>query len=329
MLIDLVIDLGSESLRIYKNGEGMIFDEPSLALVGGDPGAPVITDVGQSANDRALEAAGGGQYGLVRPIKNAGITDVKTAKLFFAECFKRSGVEPSFFDKIRVVALVGCGLGYAERRLAADAIKGAGARRVYVVDGLLALYCYSEVDRGFFVDIGAAAANAGFVAHDGIKTGFQTDVAGNAVNAALRALIESRYGLTIGARSAEKIKRASTVYGVPDGAIRVNGKDAQGNFVSADVYFSDVAACARGVFDELIGLLDAAIFGLPVRDRNLVCGSGIFLSGGSAMFAGLPEYLAEKLRLKVSVVANCREAAVIGAARFYRERGLLKELIKI
>jgi rod shape-determining protein MreB len=327
MVTNLIIDLGSENIKIYKCGDGLVLNEPSVALVDKRAKTLLLKETGRRAVRLAADSLGGAV--LVRPIKNAAVADEELAALLLKDFFKKMNVASSFSNKLRVVALVGCGLAYADRRAAEIVLKKSGVSEVYIIDGLFALASYANVKEGFFVDIGGAVTDAGFVSDNGIIAACQADMGGAAINDEICGLMYSKYAMQIGERTAEKIKRAAAgLRNRPNLKVSVSGKNAiLGDYRSVMIAAGDVAACVRRVMDKLVPLIDSLLSSLPGSDYNLVCENGIFLSGGTSRIDGLPEYLAEKLKLKVRVIKEYEIAAVEGGARFLEQDGLLDRFV--
>ncbi|MDR3263148.1 MAG: rod shape-determining protein [Clostridiales bacterium] len=328
MVIDIVIDMGSENIKILRRGSGLVLNEPALALVDKESKKLALNATGFRAKKVTSEMLD--SCVPVHPIKNAAVSDEEIAVLLFKDFFEKINIQPTFFNRLRVIALVGCGLTYGDRKVIARVMKKAGASRTYVIDGLFSLYSYADVKRGFFVDLGGAAANMGFVSTDGLVAGCQSDLAGNALNELICNLADSKYSLVIGNRTAEKVKLASGGLNPEKGRyIPVNGKDKSGGgYITANISAADIARCIAELADKLALLINSVLVSLPEDDYNFVCKNGIHLAGGTANINGLPEYLAEKLKLKVCVVKDGEEAPAAGGVRFYEEKGFLKKLIK-
>jgi rod shape-determining protein MreB len=327
MLIDIVIDLGSENIKIYKRGEGLVLNEPSIALIDKRTRSVTLRETGARAGRLAADMQGGAV--TARPIKNAAVVDEEIAVLLLRDFLYKLNIRPTFLDKFRIIALSGCGLTYSDRKNIENLLRKAGASRVYIIDGLFALYAYAEVEKGFFVDIGGSVSNIGFVGRSGIVAGCQADIAGRAINEEICGLLFSRYAMYIGDRTAEKIKLAAAGQKTRgDLRVSVSGRDAVSEeYRSVKIFSGEVAACAAKILDKLILLINSVLSSLPADDYNFVCQNGLFLSGGTARIDGLPEYLAERLRLKIKVIKEYDEAAIVGGARFFEEKGLLKNFI--
>jgi rod shape-determining protein MreB len=327
MIIDLIVDVGSENIKIFRRGAGVVLNEPSLALVDRKAKSVSLRETGIRAKKLAADFLK--EYAPVHPIKNGVIADEEIAASLFRAFFEKIDVKPTFPDVLRVVALVGCGLSYSDRRTVARVFKAAGASRVYVVDGLLGLYSFADVPRGFFVDIGGASANIGFVSAEGVTAGCQADMGGNTVNEAISYAAETRYGVLIKNQTAEKIKLASGGLNAhASSKITLNGRDGRtGEYRAVTMFAGDIAASVRSLLDNLVLLINAVLYSLPENDYNYVCRNGFYLAGGTANLPGLAEYLAESLRLRVLIVKENETAAVTGGERFFEEKGLLRKML--
>lgn len=314
--MDLVIDLGSENIKIFRRGAGLILNEPALALI--DKRAKFLTlkESGLRAKKLALDLME--TCVPVRPIKAASVADVEIAAVLAADLLRKADVKPAVFDKLRVVVPVACGLSFSERKSIISVMKKIGAKKVHVVDGLSALHAYAGVEKGFFVDLGAAAANIGFV-DDGIITeGCQADLAGEAANRAIMEMLLNKYGLEVGRMTAEKLKTEAADLSRSDGAFSVGGRDIKtGRQKTEQVFIPDISEAVIKLLSRLVLLINSILCSLSQEDYNFVCKNGIFLAGGFARLSGVPEYLAEKLLLRVRIIKDCEIAAACGSVKFF------------
>lgn len=84
---DLAVDLGSANTRVYQLGEGVVFDQPTVAAINARTGQ--VLAVGDGAVE--LMAEGRAEVVPIRPVDRGVIVDYDLAEQFLRAVFRSIG----------------------------------------------------------------------------------------------------------------------------------------------------------------------------------------------------------------------------------------------
>ena len=129
---DLAIDLGTANTLVYRQGEGIVFNEPTVVAMNSSTGKV------EAMGDEAWQMIGGrsGNVVALRPLRHGVMTEFDITQRMIEVVLRRVGV--SRFPKPRVLACVASESSEVERRAVREAVKFAGGRDVVLVEEPLA-----------------------------------------------------------------------------------------------------------------------------------------------------------------------------------------------
>ena len=106
---DLAVDLGSANTLVYRQGDGIVFDEPTVVALHGNGEVVAL-------GDEAWQMLGGdsGNVLAVRPLREGTMTEFDVTQRMLAIVFSRVGVMR--FPKPRVLVCVPPSASGVERR---------------------------------------------------------------------------------------------------------------------------------------------------------------------------------------------------------------------
>jgi rod shape-determining protein MreB len=313
---DYVIDLGSEYTRIVKVGHGIVLEEATLASLGGEARRTLI-EKGNAARALFIDR---NEY-TVAPVRGGAVRDEEIAALLYS-AFMRDIVHDNTLRNARVIVLVNCGLSEPERAVIHHVFFSIGFRQVIITDNALALYAYLSRDTAFTVNIGADIIDIAATDKGGIIKGCSADLAGRNINKAIADYIEYRHGVRINNRTADKIKLSiGGLTDRPDDNITVNTPEK--NII---VRANEISGAIASEADKMTQLIESMLSSLPPKTLNSVCLNGIFMTGGTSQLPGLPQFISEKLKLRIYLLKDRMRAAVYGGERFFVVDNLLASL---
>lgn len=313
---DLAIDLGSASTLVYRSGEGIVFDEPTVIAVDAHSGK--ILEMG----DRAWEVIDRSPASATvsRPLSSGRITDFDVLQRMFKLIFQRIGVAK--FPKPKVLVTVPSTITQVERRALEQAVRHAGARTPILVDAMLAgaigagLPIHEPVGN-LIVDIGGAMTEFAVVSMGGVVDGRSAPVGGFHMDAAIQAHVREAYDVMIGGKTAERVKMAiGSAY--PTGgrtkAARIRGREsATGGPRDIDLPESEVREALAGPVRAIAAAARHSLAEAPPELTHDVLETGMFLSGGGGLLRGMDMLLAQECEVPVHLTENPRQTVVIGA----------------
>jgi len=317
MARDLAIDLGTANTLVYRQGDGIVFNEPTVIALNTRTGDVL------ALGDQAWEMIGRtpGNVVAMRPLRHGAITDFDITEHMIKLILRRVGV--GRLTRPRVLVCVPSAITEVERRAVKEAAHMAGARDVALVEEPLAAAIGAglpihEPVGNLVVDIGGGTSEMAVVSLGGIVTGKAIRVGGFEMDAAIQQHIRRVYGIAVGERTAEQMKMAVgsayPIRGIP--AARVRGRELSTGLPKAvDVTEEEV----REALSEPVRLIvDAARDSLAESPPELahdVLETGMFLTGGGSLLKGMGVRLAEECEVPVHLTEQPLETVVKGAGQ--------------
>ena len=314
---DLAIDLGTANSLVYRQGDGVVFDEPAVVAVRSDTGEVL------AMGEEAWQMLGGdaGNVLAVRPLRQGTMTEFDTTQRMIEVVIKRAMTVR--FPRPRVLVAVPSMSSEVERRAIEDAIKSVGVRQVTLVEEPLAaaigagLPVHEPVGH-LVVDVGGGRSEMAVVSMGGVVSGRSVSTGGFDIDAAVQGHIRDEYGVAIGEKAAEEIKVAiGSAFPTPTGkAAVVIGRDlATGNTVEVKVTEDEVR---KAMGEPVRAIVEAARLTLAEAPPELthdVLETGMFLTGGGALLRGFDMLLAQECEVPVHVVDQPLQTVAVGAGR--------------
>jgi len=314
---DLAIDLGSANTLVYRQGDGIVFDEPTVVALHGGSGEVV------AMGEEAWQMLGGdsGNVLAVRPLREGTMTEFDVTQRMLAVVFQRVGV--TRFPKPRVLVCVPPSSSGVERRAIERAIRYAGGRQVVPVEEPLAAAVGANLPvheplGNLIVDIGGGRTEMAVVSMGGVVSGRSASVGGFDLDGAIQEYIRGTYGVSIGEKSAEELKIAiGAAFPSPTGrAAKVIGRElATGNTVEVRVDEDEVRQAMAPTVKTIVEEARMTLAEAPPELTHDVLETGMFLTGGGSLLRGLDMLLAQECEVPVHVVERPLETVVSGAGR--------------
>ncbi|HEX9375531.1 MAG TPA: rod shape-determining protein [Actinomycetota bacterium] len=314
---DLAIDLGTANTLVYRQGEGIVFNEPTVIALNTRSGDVL------AMGDEAWEMIGRtpGNVVAMRPLRHGAITDFDITQHMIRLILKRVGV--SRFPKPRVLICVPSAITGVERRAVKEAAELAGARDVVLVEEPLAAAIGANLPvhepiGNLIVDIGGGTSEMAVVSMGGIIAGKAIRVGGFDMDGAVQAHIRKVYGIAVGERTAEQIKMAiGSAYptpGIPPA--RVRGRElATGMPKQVEVQEEEIREALAEPVRQIIEAARDSLSEAPPELAHDVLETGMFLTGGGSLLKGIPVRLARECEVPVHVTEQPLETVVLGAGR--------------
>ena len=312
---DLAIDLGTANTLVYRHGEGIVFNEPTVVAMNAATGKI------EAMGDEAWQMIGGrsGNVVAVRPLRHGVMTEFDITQRMIEVVFQRVGV--SRFPKPRVVACISSESSEVERRAVEEAVKFAGGKGVVLVEEPLAAAIGARLPihepiGNLIVDIGGGMTEMAVVSMGGVVSGVSIRTGGFDLDAAIAEHVRAEYGVAIGEKAAEEIKIAiGSAFPVPQGkvAVVVGRELTSGAPTEIRVGEDEI----RKAMSEPVGrIVDAARRTLgeaPPELTHDVLEAGMFLTGGGGMLRGLDLLLSQECEVPVHLTDRPLETVVLGA----------------
>jgi rod shape-determining protein MreB and related proteins len=314
---DLAIDLGSANILVYRQGDGIVFEEPTVVAMNGATGEIV------AMGEEAWQMLGGdsGNVLAVRPLREGTMTEIDVTQRMLAVVLRRVGV--TRFPKPRVLVCIPPSSSPVERRAVERAIRYAGGRQVVPVEEPLAAAVGANLPvheplGNLVVDIGGGRSEMAVISMGGVVSGRSARVGGFDLDAAIQDHIRGTYAVAIGEKSAEELKIAigSAFPSPTTRAATVIGRElSTGNTVEVKVDEDEIRQAMGPAITQLVEEARMTLAEAPPELTHDVLETGMFLTGGGSLLRGLDMLLAQECEVPVHVVERPLETVVVGAGR--------------
>ncbi|MDO8564726.1 MAG: rod shape-determining protein [bacterium] len=314
---DIGIDLGTANTLVYVRGQGIVINEPSVVAVNQKTGQVVA--VGVKAKNMLGRTPP--HIVAVKPLVGGVVSDFEVTEEMLAYLIRKAEAN---FRKVlgpRVVVGVPSGITNVETRAVRDATKNNGARQVYIVEEPMAAAIgirlpVNDPVGNMIVDIGGGTTDVAVISLGGIVRAKSLKIAGDKFNQDLISFIRSEFKVLIGEKTAENLKIAIgsvlPLHTPLEAAIK--GRDLITG-LPREVVLTDTEvreAIAISV-DHLIESVKEVLETTPPEIISDVMTRGLYLVGGGALLKGLPDLLAESLKIPVHVSEDPMTAVARGA----------------
>ena len=316
MARDVAIDLGTASTQVYRLGEGIVFDESTVVALDAVTGDVI------AIGEEAWRIIGSGTGEVVgHATAPSGHDHRVRGHPAVPRGRSSAGRWPGRFPRPRVLITIASGSSPVERRALEEAVAMSGGRQVTLVEEPLAAAIgaglpIQEPVGSLVVDIGGARSEMAVVSMGGIVSGQTVMLGGFDLDVAIQDHVRAAYGVAIGERAADEVKRAvGSAFPIGSGkaALVVGRELSTGNTV--EVKLDEVEV--RQAMDEPIGrIVEAArrtLAEAPPELTHDVLETGMFLMGGGALLTGLDLLLAQECEVPVHVAEDPRETVIRGA----------------
>lgn len=311
----LGVDLGTTSTLIYSEGEGIIFNEPSVIAVNSNTGEPL--SFGNEAREmlgrtpESIDAFSPLKYGVIASFDMT----VAMLKKFIGKVVKSSFVKP------RVIVTIPSKATEVEKRAVVDVVLKAGAKEVCMIESLMAAaigagIAVSEPAGSMVVNIGGGITEVAVISLGGIVTSNSIEIAGNEIDNAIIQYLKKKHNIMTGEITAEEIKNTiGSAYGPKDTTtMEIKGRDMVSGLpvvkrISADEVRTPIFESSNLIVDAIKATLEKT----PPELAADIMDSGIVLTGGGALLKGLGKLINASTEIPVYIAENPIECVAIGA----------------
>src|SRR5918911_3220104 len=193
---DVAIDLGTANTLVYKQGDGIVFNQPTVVAMNAASGKV------EAMGDEAWRMIGGrsGQVVAVRPLRHGVMTEFDITQRMIEVVLRPVGV--SRFPRPRALACISSESSEVERRAVEEAVRFSGGRNVVLVEEPLAAAIGAglpihEPIGNLVVDIGGGNTEMGVGSVGGVVSGSSVAVGGFDLDTAVQEHVRKRYDVAI------------------------------------------------------------------------------------------------------------------------------------
>lgn len=328
---DLAVDLGTVHTFIYGRGRGMIVNEPSLVAI--DKVSNEVIAVGTEA----LEMLGRSpeDVRVAYPMQDGVVADSELAQTMLRKFVRKARGGRAVFSR-RIIQAVPADITSVERFAIRDVVKGIGATRVYLVEeGLAAAIGVklpaAEMTASMVVDIGGATTSIAVVANAGIVESETLRLGGLDMDRAITDYIKHERHVLIGERTAERLKivLGSATDPIEDHKSVVKGQNVtEGGPEMIEVSAFEVHTAIEPIVKQMVEVVRTVLERIPPEVAGDIHDTGLVLTGGMALLAGMDARMSHATKLHVAVAESPRQSVGRGLIALYDQPLLLRRVAR-
>jgi len=328
---DLAVDLGTVHTFIYGRGRGMIVNEPSLVAI--DKVSNEVIAVGTEA----LEMLGRSpeDVRVAYPMQDGVVAGSELAQTMLKKFVRKARGGRAVFSR-RIIQAVPADITSVERFAIRDVVKGIGATRVYLVEeGLAAAIGVklpaAEMTASMVVDIGGATTSIAVVANAGIVESETLRLGGLDMDRAITDYIKHERHVLIGERTAERLKivLGSATDPIEDHKSVVKGQNVtEGGPEMIEVSAFEVHTAIEPIVKQMVEVVRQVLERIPPEVAGDIHDTGLVLTGGMALLAGMDARMSQATKLHVAVAESPRQSVGRGLIALYDQPLLLRRVAR-
>lgn len=328
---DLAVDLGTVHTFIYGRGRGMVVNEPSLVAI--DKFSGEVIAVGSEA----LEMLGRSpeDVEVAYPMRDGVVADSELAQTMLRKFVRKARGGRAKFSR-RIIQSVPAGITSVERFAIRDVVKGIGATRVYLVEEGLAAAIgaklpVAEMGASMVIDIGGATTSIAAVANAGVVDSETLRLGGLDMDRAITDYIKHQRHVLIGERTAERLKivLGSATNPIEDHKSVVKGRNiTEGGPEMIEVSAFEVHSAIEPVVKQIVEAVRQVLERLPPEVAGDIHDTGLVLTGGIALLAGMDARISQATKLHVAVAESPRQSVGRGLIALYDQPLLLRRVAR-
>ena len=324
---DIGIDLGTTKVMIYREGEGIVINEPSVVAYDAESGKPI------AFGQKAYEMVGKTHKNIVAeyPLKDGVISNYsltkEMVKYFINKAYESKVVKP------KVSICVPSAVTGIEENAVVDAAVSSGARQVLIIEEPIAAAIGAGLDilkanGNIIVDIGGGTTDVAVISLGGIVCSKSIKLAGNAIDREIIKLLKNKFNFLIGQKTAQLLKHEVADCMPTDENNRtfeVKGINLlRGLPAKLVVSTKDLEPVIAPIVDEYIHAVKNVLEVTPPELSGDIYSNGILLTGAGAKLRNLDKCLENAVGSKVMVAENCEQCVAIGTGKSFALEGKLE-----
>lgn len=317
---DIGIDLGTATVLVYVEGQGIVLCEPSVVAV--DTATDTIAKIGKEA--QAMLGRNPANIEVVRPLKDGVISHYEVTQKMI-QYFIRRACGNAVFPP-RVVICIPTGISDVEERAVLDAGTQAGARKTYLIEEPVAAAVGAGIDvhspvGSMIVDIGGGTTDVAVISLGGVVVSESIRVAGDRFDEAIMRYARSKYNIAIGERTAEGIKRRiGAVYEHGEArTLEVKGRClVQGLPKVVTLSSKEMLEAMMDPISAVLDTICSVIEQTPPELVGDILKGGIVMTGGGSLLYGFDRLIEDVTGIRTRVSKNPIDCVALGTGKILK-----------
>ncbi len=309
------IDFGTSTIKIFKNGEGIILNEKSVIAIYRKTHVFAVGDEAFEMYEKAPR-----NLEVSYPIQNGVIADIGNMQAMINYFFEEMNGKKRFKGADYYVAVPN-DITEVEKRAYFDLIANMNfkSKKIHIVEKPIADALGMNLDitksiGTFVVDIGANTTEISVLSLGGIVLSRLIPIGGNKFDEAIINKIKKDYSFVIGERSAETIKKEiASAYPRPEDSMKIYGRNLRTGLPSEiTISGKDVHEALEEHFHTIVDTIKMILERTPPEISSDIYKSGLYLTGGSSRIRDFGQFIYDELGLKVNLCEEPENSVIIG-----------------
>jgi rod shape-determining protein MreB len=327
MARDIAIDLGTANTLVFVRGRGIVLNEPTVVAMNERSGE--VLAVGNEAWD--VLGRSPGHIVAVRPLRHGAITDFDVTERLIKLVLAKVGL--GRFSHPRALVCVSSAITSVERRAVEEATLSAGARTVHLIEEPIAAALggglpIDQPNGNCVIDIGGGTTEVAVVTMGGVVASRAVRVGGFDVDDAVQRFLRREYGLAVGERTAETIKKeVGSAYPTEDEPkAEIRGRElATGSPKTVTVSADEMRHACEEAVSQVAEAVRGALADTSPELAHDVIERGMYLTGGGSLLRGMDARLSAETTIPVRMAEQPLETVCLGAGRALDSLDRLKD----
>jgi len=329
---DLGIDLGTKNTLVFVDKKGIIINEPSVVAI--NTRTTEILEIGHGAKKMVGKTPSYIQ--TIKPLVDGVISDFEVTEKMLKYFIKKVHTENfSIIPRPRVIIGVPLNITEVEKKAVEDAARSAGARKVYLVEEVMAAAVGArlpvlDATANMVVDIGGGTTDIAVISLGGVVSSKSLRIAGNELDNNIVEYIREEFNLLIGEQLAEniKIQIGSAIPFEEHREMEVRGRDLINGLPKAIIITdAQVREAMSKTLYKIVENIKLTLEATPPELVSDIYERGIILSGGGALLYGLDKLISEAAKIPVTVADDPLTAMARGTGLLFGDENLLNKIM--
>ena len=324
---DIGIDLGTTKVMIYKDGEGVVLNEPSVVAYDANSGKPF------AFGDEAFLMVGKTHKNIVAeyPLKDGVISNYtltkEMVKYFIGKAYNSKVMKP------KVCICIPSAVTGIEENAVVDAAVSAGARQVFLIEEPIAAAIGAGIDvvkanGNMIVDIGGGTTDVAVISLGGVVCSKSIKIAGNTFDREIAKALKNKYNFVVGQRTVANLKH-EVANCMPSDDENVVFKAKGMNLLKGlpgtlEITTNDIYPVIEPILEEILATVKQVLEVTPPELSGDLFENGIILTGAGAKIKNLDKYLEAHLTTRVFLADEAEKCVAKGTGRAFELEGMLE-----
>ena len=324
---DIGIDLGTTKVMIYKDGEGVVLNEPSVVAYDANSGKPF------AFGDEAFLMVGKTHKNIVAeyPLKDGVISNYtltkEMVKYFIGKAYNSKVMKP------KVCICIPSAVTGIEENAVVDAAVSAGARQVFLIEEPIAAAIGAGIDvvkanGNMIVDIGGGTTDVAVISLGGVVCSKSIKIAGNTFDREIAKALKNKYNFVVGQRTVANLKNevANCMPSEDENVVfKAKGMNLlKGLPGTLEISTNDIYPVIEPIIAEILATVKQVLEVTPPELSGDLFENGIVLTGAGAKIKNLDKYLESHLTTKVYLANEPEKCVAKGTGMAFELEGVLE-----